>query len=142
MAELNPGRAELTPKSALTEGTWCPSLPPVTTSPKLPAMSASSPYCSSARGCSTSAPPGKRKPLPLGHLMLLKVLFILVSTPFYPDLWVCSLSAYSLFLMLLNNGPKYPLVEHVFIKHLQCIIHFPGYWQQDHCPNSCGSETF
>ena len=31
--ELNPGRAALTYKSALTEGTWCPSLPPVSPCP-------------------------------------------------------------------------------------------------------------
>lgn len=71
--------------------------------------------------------------LPPCHLMLLKVCFIHVSTPFSfgsPELLVCSSAIYSLFLMLLNNGSRYPLVQHVFIKHLQCIMYLPGYWQQ------------
>ena len=79
----------------------------------------------SAHWRSTSAPTGKWKLLPLGHWMLLKVLFILVSTPFSagsPDLFICFLASYSLSLMLLNHGPKYPLVQHVFIKHLQCTF--------------------
>lgn len=141
----NPGRADLTYKRALTEGTWYPSLPPASPRP-LNSLQCLLPHPITPQLTDlTSAPTGRRKLLPLGHWMLLKVLFILVSTPFSagsPDLFVCSLAAFSLSLMLLNHGPKYPLVQQVFIKHLQCIIHFPGYQQQDHCPNSCGNETF